>query len=425
MRRGVPPGAVTHPWLLVFVCAVLGYPGLGHPALGREAEGVGEGIVRLDGTRIEGQLLALEDGAVLVEGQAEPVPLYELSALIFSEPENTETAKTPTWKDGPLVVFRGGERVKGRVLLASAGKASVQLSGPVIEPPIEAIKGFRLREAHAGDDLFESDLESTTPPQKDVVYVRTGGSLLRVAGVFRSLDRDYLTLEYEGKTRRVQRQRVLGVILAPVASLRVDAEIPALVELRGDGRFPAYLRGIRTGDPARILYRFGGTPENSLQAIPLTFVERVSFSSDRVLFLSSLEPEKVEESPLLGATQPFRWKKDLSVTGSPLRLAGKTYRKGLGVHSRSALEFKIAGKYRSFASLIGLDDSAGPRGGVTFRVLADSKEIYRKEIAKGATPEMLVLPVHGVTRLRLEVDFGEDGVDLGDHADWAEARVTK
>lgn len=416
--------------MLSFLCTVLSYPGLDHPVWGSEAEGVGQGVVRLDGTRVQGALLGLEDGAVVVKGQAEPVPLYELSAVVLSEPDFSESeagaaAKTLAWKDGPLVVFRDGEKVKGRVLLADANKASIQLSGHVIAPPTEAIKGFRLREVHADDHLFELDLESTTRPEKDVVYVRKGGSLLRVAGVFHSLNEDYLTLEYEGKTRRVRRQRVLGMILAPVASRRVDAEIPAVVELRAGGRFPAYFRGIRTGTPAHILYRFRGTPEKAVQAIPSTLVARVSFASDRVLFLSSLEPVKVEETPFLGATPSFPWRKDLSVRGSPLSLAGKTYGKGLGVHSRSALEFKIEAGYRSFSSLIGLDDSAGPQGGVTFRVFADGKEIYHRDMAKGATPEMLVLPVHGVTRLRLEVDFGEDGVDLGDHADWAEARITK
>ena len=58
-------------------------------------------------------------------------------------------------------------------------------------------------------------------------------------------------------------------------------------------------------------------------------------------------------------------------------------------------------------------------------VLADGKELHRKDMVHGASPELVVLPVEGIDRLRLEVDYGPDGLDLGDHADWAEARVTK
>jgi hypothetical protein len=88
----------------------------------------------------------------------------------------------------------------------------------------------------------------------------------------------------------------------------VDAEIPAVVTLRAEGGFPAYLLGIQrtpAGSPLQILYRFRGTPGNSVQTIPASLVERVSFSSDRVLFLSSLQPVNVQEAPFLGATSSF------------------------------------------------------------------------------------------------------------------------
>jgi hypothetical protein len=222
----------------------------------------------------------------------------------------------------------------------------------------------------------------------------------------------------------VKRQRVQGVILAPVASRIVEAEVPAVFELPGVGRFPAYLTGLRS-EPGEITYRFRGAPERAVKTISAALVRRVTFASDRVAFLSALEPAKVEEVPLLGTQAPFPWKRDLAAGGGPLALAGKVYRKGLGVHSRSLLEYDIGGAYRSFAAMIGLDDAAGPRGAVVFRVLGDGKEIYRKEKARGEAPERVLLPLNGVQRLRLEVDFGADGVDFCDHADWADARITR
>jgi hypothetical protein len=324
-----------------------------------------------------------------------------------------------------MVVFRDGELAPGRVLKAGARAVTIQLRDLVLEAPTEALTAFRLREAHADDDLFESDLNAPVPPARDVVYARRGAGLLRVEGVFQSLDDEFLTLELEGTPRRMRRQSVLGVILSPVASSSVESGTPAVFELRGGCPVPAYLVGIRPGNGTEVLLRFRGASPGSVAAIDTKHIERVKLSSDRVLFLSSVEPAAIEETPFIGTQSPFPWRKDLAAAGGPLQLAGKTYRKGLGVHSRSALDFDLGGRYQGFAAWIGLDDAASAEAGVTFRVLADGKEIFKKDVSRSDTPEAVLLPVPGVKRLRLEVDFGEDGTDFGDHADWADARVTK
>ena len=56
---------------------------------------------------------------------------------------------------------------------------------------------------------------------------------------------------------------------------------------------------------------------------------------------------------------------------------------------------------------------------------SDEKAIFEKSLAHGDKPQNLSLPVSGVKTLRLEVDYGEDGVDFGDHANWADLRVTR
>jgi hypothetical protein len=402
-----------------------------------------EGLLLHDGREIAGEILALKDGALWVEGRTEPVPLYEVGAVLFSAgAEEGEKEEASRFNSGPMVRFRDNETLSGRVASATAVLATVKVeaagapSGAVRSPaaadslplfniPLENLKGFRLREAHLADDLFESDLKGP-PPQKDRVYVRRQGNLLPVEGVFQSLDEESLTLEYEGQARKLKRQTVLGVVFAPMASRSVEGDLPAVFELGSEGRFPAYFKGLR-GEHARreILLRHPGAPSDSLEALPVGRVRRVKFSSDRVLFLSSAQPVHVEEVPLLGTKSPFPWRKDQAASGGPLLLAGKAYPKGMGVHSRSILEYDLKGLYRSFASVAGLDDGAAEGAGVTFRVFADGKEIFKKDMVQGGKPEYVLLPMQGVGRLRLEVDYGEDGTDFGDQADWAEARVTK
>jgi len=415
-----------------------------------------EGIIFQDGKEVPGRVMALVEGGLRVEGLAEPIPLHELNAIVLSDGKSGGADAAADFDGGPMVRFREGETVRGYVSDASGNLATVQLVSPApgkpplpLKVPLEVVRGFRLREVLSGDNLFETDLAAGAPGGRsrssesvpasagngsaasdvspsDVVYVRRSGGLLRVPGVLQSMDADYLTLNFDGKPKRLRRDLVLGIIFAPVATSAVESEIPAVFELEDGGQLPAFFRGIRGEAPQRsVILRFRGARSDDVQEIPESWIRRIRFSSDRVVFLSSIAPALVEETPLLGSSSAFPWRKNVAASGGPLRMGGRIFRKGIGVHSKSVLEFDIEARYRSLAGTIGLDESAGQEAGVTFRVLADGKEIYKKGFVHGDKPENISLPMDGVRRLRLDVDYGEDGVDFGDHADWADLRVAR
>ena len=398
-------------------------------------------VVLNDGREAQGPWSAVRDGSIALEGAPEAFPLHEVSAVILHEDGPAEALD-----DGPVLFFRDGERLAARVASAAGALVTVEVASkpdagaPATAPtpapvglrlPAEIIAGFRLREAHRDDDLFETDLAvargPATGPRRsvDAVYVRRASGLLRVEGTLRSLDAEYLSMEIGGEARRIRRQLVLGALLAPIASRAVDGDVPAVVELRSGGHIPATLAGLRVeGERRDALLRFRGLDE-APQPIPLERIARIRFASDRIAFLSSLVPVRVEEVPLLGSSHPFPWRRDLAASGAPLKMAGRSYRKGIGVHPRTVLEYDIGGTYRTFAAVIGLDGSAGKGSAVTFRVVADGKELLRKDMTQGEPPEAVALPLTGVKRLALELDFGPDGMDVGDHADWADARVAR
>jgi hypothetical protein len=399
-------------------------------------------VVLLDGTKIAGTIAGIVDGAATLSGRDEPLAFYEIDSIVFAPaapdkaPAQTRE-KAPSLDAGPVVLFRDGGAVAAQVLDADSSTLGIRLPGATgaLRVPVEILRAVRLREAHPSDNLFEVDANGA-PPAQDTVYVRRGSNLLRIEGVFRGMDRESLHLEYEGKVRRLSRPVVFGIVLAPIAPVRVEGDYPALFELCAGGSLPAFLTGLRqdnagggagegSGGQREILVRFRGAASAAPQAIPESLVARVKFSSDRVLFLSTIDPAAVEETPILGTKPAFPWQRDRASSRGPLKLGGKAFRKGLGVHARSVLDYDIRGAFRSFAAVIGLDDAAGPEAGVRFRVLADGKEIFRRDLKYGEAPESLLLPAAKVNRLRLEVDFGADGLDLGDHADWADARLVK
>lgn len=140
------------------------------------------------------------------------------------------------------------------------------------------------------------------------------------------------------------------------------------------------------------------------------------------VYLSDLKESKYGFVPFLDAAWPFVL--DGNVVGHDLLLAGSTYDKGIGMHSRSRLSYRLSGAYRRFETLAGLDDRDGKGGAVHLRVLADGDVLFDRAVSSrdGAVP--VSVDLNRRRELTLEVDFGMDG-DVRDVVDWADARLVK
>jgi len=116
---------------------------------------------------------------------------------------------------------------------------------------------------------------------------------------------------------------------------------------------------------------------------------------------------------------------DKSFDGNPIRVGGKTYNRGLGVHAPSKLEFSLESRYANFHVVPGPDDEH--RGYVDMKILVDGREVYASGMARSTdkTPRPpFDIPVKGTTTLTLIVTTA-DGEPGGDHASWADAYLTK
>jgi len=117
-------------------------------------------------------------------------------------------------------------------------------------------------------------------------------------------------------------------------------------------------------------------------------------------------------------------RQDLSIEDNPIRLRGKEYRKGLGVHALSEVVYRARPQYKRFVAVVGVDDEKGdpPAGSITFEVYADDTELFKSDVLTGASQPVAVnveIP-KGAKQIRLVVGDGGDGV-ASDHGDWAGA----
>jgi hypothetical protein len=150
--------------------------------------------------------------------------------------------------------------------------------------------------------------------------------------------------------------------------------------------------------------------------------------SDRIAYLSDLTPLGYKHIPYLQTTWPLG--RDRSVTGERLRHDGHTYVKGLGMHSASRAAYRLDAHWRRFEAELALDDSAGRRGSVVFRVFlgdeADKwKRAYESPVVRGGDPAVPISVELGNSQgIALIIDFAADG-DVLDRAVWLNARLIK
>lgn len=108
--------------------------------------------------------------------------------------------------------------------------------------------------------------------------------------------------------------------------------------------------------------------------------------------------------------------------GSPLKIGGVAYAKGLGTHAPAKIRYYLGGKCTSLTAEVGVDDVQATRGSVRFSVTADGTEKVKSPVLGAADPAWeLTADVTGAKYVELVVDDGGDG-NGNDHADWGNAR---
>ncbi len=146
----------------------------------------------------------------------------------------------------------------------------------------------------------------------------------------------------------------------------------------------------------------------------------------QAVYLSDLEPVGYKHIPFLQLAWPYQ--ADHNVSGDLLRAGGKLFLKGLGMHSASRLTYDLDRPASRLEAALAIDDAAGGRGSVVFRVFVDTGDghwepKYTSPIIRGGDPPLpITVDVAHAKRISLLVEFADRGDQL-DYADWLDARL--
>jgi alpha-galactosidase len=116
-------------------------------------------------------------------------------------------------------------------------------------------------------------------------------------------------------------------------------------------------------------------------------------------------------------------KKNKTVDGNIMTIAGKTFERGFGTHAESSLFIQLDGKANSFTAQVGIDDEVkGRQPAVEFIIFGDGAKLWSSGIMhEDNTARLCNVKLLGVKKLELRVTDGGNG-DSSDHADWADAK---
>jgi hypothetical protein len=108
---------------------------------------------------------------------------------------------------------------------------------------------------------------------------------------------------------------------------------------------------------------------------------------------------------------------DKSVTGKPLTIAKKRYKKGIGTHANGMLRYNIDGKYERLTAVIGLDEDEFCSNGVQIKVFGDGNLLVNIGKLGQGEEYLLDIPLNGIKQLVFEMDgMGDIGCDHVDIA---------
>ncbi|MFT3934858.1 MAG: NPCBM/NEW2 domain-containing protein [Chitinophagaceae bacterium] len=116
-------------------------------------------------------------------------------------------------------------------------------------------------------------------------------------------------------------------------------------------------------------------------------------------------------------------KANIAYVNSPLKVAGKTYSKGIGARPISALFFYLGGKALHFSGMAAHDDAGRSDTHIQFYILADGKIIWQsKPMLAGEASDKFDLDLNGVQKLGLLLIKTED-VPFVASGDWLEPLI--
>ena len=379
-------------------------------------------VETIDARALTGQIVSIDAAALVFRNGSTRTSLRrdQITDITFDTPEDL-TAKLAqavlTTHNGDVLAaaslrLADGHFVFTNSLLGSTRVAMSDVAAVYLPGATESVRDVRR----------QCEKLKIAATSQDTLVVAREGKLLPVRGVLKSIARasgsseTKISFRWQDTDRTLSAKSVRAIILAksPPRSVALAGTLTAR-----DGTRVVVTSLSLAGSRFKVTTAAAGA-----KTLVRKTVASIRFAGTGATDLASLKPSSVTEHGFFDHTFPHRT--NASVSGGPLRLGGRTYSTGLGLHSFCELTYAIEGKYARFVAVVGIDDAVRPAGNAELTVLGDGKPLCKPVALTGKdAAKTLRIDVAGVKSLTVRVGFGPDGLDVADHVNLAAARLIK
>lgn len=372
---------------------------------------------------VEGETFTLTDIAWSVDGtisgqwKVEPLSVARdrIDAVRFPAAQ-MRVASTPA------LLIPGGRIVHGQILEAT--EESIKISNELFgtaEFPLSSIEGILLVERRLVPDAKEAIVRRIRSVEREAdALVLSNGDILQ--GAITSFGPGDWKIDRDGNVQTVASSFLEG---AALDRNFLEYEVPTgphwLVRLT-DGSLLAAQSLKLDGTTMEVATVAGPVLRIPCSADDTSGILSIEQRGGRLVYLSDMEPKRIEVRPFLDDALPPRM--DASAIGTPIQLGAERFSKGIGARSFTRIDYDAAG-FEKFLAKIGVDQAAGESASLICRVLVDGQPAFDSgELTSNSAPVAVAVPLMNAQVVSLVVDYGKRG-DMGDLADWASARFLR
>ncbi len=366
----------------------------------------------LGGKVIVGKVTKVSDKDITLKTDKEEVktPLDQVLAIDFQAVKNLAGDK---YSDVRLlddtVLHCGKIAIKGKDVTLTL------LSGADIKLPLQ----FLVSVVHQAQDpaLKKKWADvSGNRIKRDRIVILKDGELNALEGTIGEVDAEGKTIVFkrEGgdKPLTIQLDRLHGMIFYRLEAAQGN---PLCRAIDQQGNVLTAVKIGFDGKAYTLTTSFGAKITLAADALA-----KLDFNMGKLTYLSDMEPAKVVEKSGAGLVTHYR--KDVNLDGEPIILE-RQHAKGLSLHAYTQLEYNLAGKYKEFKAILGVDQRVGSESQAQVSITCDGEERFKGVItAKETRP--LAFSVKDITTLRITVS-SRNFLDLHDHVTLADARVSQ
>jgi hypothetical protein len=146
-------------------------------------------------------------------------------------------------------------------------------------------------------------------------------------------------------------------------------------------------------------------------AVPVNQVKELDLSFGKLKWLSDITPRDIKhEFLIIDVGSKYEVNEDLD--GEPLQIGNVQFERGVCIHSKSEVRYRLDGDYTRFQCWVGIQKKWG--GDVQLVIKADGKTLHDSIVKPNVKPVRIDLEVSGKYSLEVLVDYGSIRSDVGD-----------